>query len=149
MTPHLFRFRVQFEDVDAGGVVHHPKYLNFLERARCAWLAEGGYPFSEMLSDGLALVVAELRAKYIRPARQDQDLAVATWIVESGKAKLVVRQGIYTDLETQASMDCPDFSTRQPGLIHLAELTLASVDLRRMSPTGLPERVRKALNLGH
>ena len=30
--------RVYFQDTDAGGVVYHASYLNFMERARTEWM---------------------------------------------------------------------------------------------------------------
>ena len=29
--------RVYYEDTDAGGVVYHSRYINFMERARTEW----------------------------------------------------------------------------------------------------------------
>ena len=35
--------RVYYEDTDAGGVVYHCQYLNFMERARTEWLPHLGF----------------------------------------------------------------------------------------------------------
>ena len=35
--------RVYFQDTDAGGVVYHASYVNFLERSRTEWLRTFGY----------------------------------------------------------------------------------------------------------
>ena len=35
---HHYLLRVQFEDIDAGGIVYHSNYLAFAERARSAYL---------------------------------------------------------------------------------------------------------------
>ncbi len=35
--------RVYYEDTDAGGVVYHSNYLNFMERARTEWLRALGF----------------------------------------------------------------------------------------------------------
>ena len=32
--------RVYYQDTDAGGVVYHSTYLNFMERARYEWMRE-------------------------------------------------------------------------------------------------------------
>ncbi|HSH26590.1 MAG TPA: thioesterase family protein, partial [Wenzhouxiangella sp.] len=39
-----FRYRVYWEDTDAGGVVYHARYLGFFERARSDWLLAMGFP---------------------------------------------------------------------------------------------------------
>ena len=41
--------RVYYEDTDAGGVVYHSQYLNFLERARTEWLRNLGYQQDKIL----------------------------------------------------------------------------------------------------
>lgn len=50
----VYPFKVQFEDIDGGGVVHHPTYLKFLERARCDALANIGLPFSTTVAQLIA-----------------------------------------------------------------------------------------------
>ena len=35
---HIYGVTVQYEDIDAGGIVYHATYLNFAERARSALL---------------------------------------------------------------------------------------------------------------
>ena len=35
---HEYHLRVQYEDIDAGGIVYHARYVAFAERARSAWL---------------------------------------------------------------------------------------------------------------
>jgi acyl-CoA thioester hydrolase len=41
--PFEFPVRVYYEDTDAGGVVYHSQYLNFMERARTEWLRGQGF----------------------------------------------------------------------------------------------------------
>ena len=40
--------RVYYEDTDAGGIVYHSNYLNFMERCRCDWLMSLGYNVAEL-----------------------------------------------------------------------------------------------------
>jgi acyl-CoA thioester hydrolase len=40
--------RVYFQDTDAGEVVYHAAYLNFLERVRTEWLRHLGFEQREM-----------------------------------------------------------------------------------------------------
>jgi acyl-CoA thioester hydrolase len=37
MKAFVWKVRVYWEDTDAGGVVYHSRYLNYLERARTEW----------------------------------------------------------------------------------------------------------------
>src|SRR5450759_2125442 len=43
--------RVYFHDTDAGGVVYHASYLNFMERARTEWLRTHGYSNAGLIKD--------------------------------------------------------------------------------------------------
>lgn len=41
--------RVYYQDTDAGGVVYHSTYLNFMERARYEWLRALGFNVHSMV----------------------------------------------------------------------------------------------------
>ena len=41
--------RVYYQDTDAGGVVYHSTYLDFMERARYEWLRELGFDIHSLV----------------------------------------------------------------------------------------------------
>ena len=43
--------RVYFQDTDAGGVVYHAAYVNFMERARTEWLRTFGYSNAGLMKE--------------------------------------------------------------------------------------------------
>ncbi len=65
--------RVYFQDTDAGGVVYHGSYVNFLERARSEWFRECyGYGNRGLMREfGMVFVVRSLRLDYLKPALLD------------------------------------------------------------------------------
>ena len=64
--------RVYYQDTDAGGVVFHATYLDFLERARMEWMRERGFDARELASDfGCLFIVRQLEIAYRRPALLD------------------------------------------------------------------------------
>ena len=69
--------RVYIEDTDAGGIVYYVNYLKFMERSRTEFLRALGYGKTAVLEEGLLLVVHSVEAKYLAPARLD-DQVVAT-----------------------------------------------------------------------
>jgi len=69
--------RVYIEDTDAGGIVYYVNYLKFMERSRTEFLRSLGYGKTAILDNGLLLVVHSVEAKYLAPARLD-DQVVAT-----------------------------------------------------------------------
>lgn len=71
-------FRVRFFETDQMGVVHHAAYITWFEEGRSAFTRAIGYPYSQMEADGVSLAVAEVTARYHRPARYDDEVIVAT-----------------------------------------------------------------------
>ena len=55
--PFHHRIRVRFAETDAMGIVHHSRYLPYLEEARVEYLRHLGHPYSEMRSAGLDYAV--------------------------------------------------------------------------------------------
>ena len=83
-APHLIPFRVYYEDTDFSGFVYHANYLRFLERARTEFLRALGITQSTLHRDeaGLVFVVTRLTIDYLRPARMDDMIDVATSVAE-------------------------------------------------------------------
>ncbi len=52
--PAIFSLIVEFEDVDAHGVVHHPNYLKYLEKARSYGIRKCGYSLEKPIIRFLA-----------------------------------------------------------------------------------------------
>lgn len=122
--------RVYYEDTDAGGVVYHANYLNFMERCRCEWLDSLGWNVAKIQAEtGVMFVVREANLRYDMPARLFDELTVTAQALHVGKVKLVVEQKIYN----QDQLLCI-------GLIKLATLQQSSFKL-----TAMPEGLRKAL----
>ena len=93
MTPHRLQIRVYYEDTDAGGIVYHARYLAFAERARTELLRERGVPHADLVrNEGLIFVVRRIKMDYLRPARLDDLLTVATVPGEFGAATAILRQ---------------------------------------------------------
>ncbi|MDK2779367.1 MAG: tol-pal system-associated acyl-CoA thioesterase [Pseudomonadota bacterium] len=86
--------RVYFEDTDAGGIVYYANYFRFLERARTEWLRALGYSQESLRSDDILFVVREVRARYLRPARLDDELTLTVRVESSRKASLVLAQEV-------------------------------------------------------
>ena len=73
--------RVYFQDTDAGGVVYHASYVNFMERARTEWLRTFGYSNAGLMKEfGMVFVVRSMRLDYLRPALLDDMLEVTAQV---------------------------------------------------------------------
>ena len=93
MTAHHASFRVYVEDTDYGGVVYHGRYLGFCERARTEALREMGVPYQAMLAEhGRGFMVRRANLEYLRPARLDDVLDIATTVLAVTGATVTLRQ---------------------------------------------------------
>jgi acyl-CoA thioester hydrolase len=80
---HLFAVRVYFEDTDLSGVVYHANYLRWFERARSDMLRLLGIDQRGAHEAGEgAFAVTDLALKYLRPARLDDDVVIASTVAE-------------------------------------------------------------------
>ncbi len=132
MTPHRMQIRVYFEDTDAGGMMYHARYLAFAERARSELLRDAGVPHSDLVRDeGLIFVVRRVKMDYLRPARLDDLLTVATEATQMGAATATLRQ---------------DFAMDETDVARL-EVHLACVRVADGRPARIPLRWRVAFEV--
>ena len=74
--PFTHRIRVRFAETDAMGIVHHSRYLPYLEEARVAYLRAIGHPYTEWRDAGLDSAVLEAYVRYRQPLRFDDEVDV-------------------------------------------------------------------------
>ncbi len=87
------RYRVYYEDTDAGGVMYHSRYLNFFERARTDWLRTLGLEQNAIARQhNVVFAVRRAQVDFIQPARLDDKLMVTCELLSTGFASLVFRQ---------------------------------------------------------
>ena len=78
------KVRVRYSETDQMGVVYYANYLVWMEVARVAYCREAGFEYRDMERLGGAfLVVTEARCRYRAPARFDDEIDLACWVVES------------------------------------------------------------------
>jgi len=87
--------RVYYEDTDAGGVVYHSNYLNFMERARTEWLRALGYEQTTVKDElGVIIVVHSLSINFKKPARFNDMLEVNCELANIGRSSIEMAQTI-------------------------------------------------------
>jgi acyl-CoA thioester hydrolase len=96
--PFHHRIRVRFAETDAMGIVHHSRYLLYLEEARVAYLRHIGRPYPEWRAAGINATVVEVHLRYVKPLRFDDEFDVHVSLAEVGRttfqmAYLVQRDG--------------------------------------------------------
>ncbi|MCB0955721.1 MAG: thioesterase family protein [Ilumatobacteraceae bacterium] len=73
---YTHRLRVRFAETDAMGIVHHSRYLPYLEEARVEYLRALGHPYAELRKDGVDYAVLEAYVQYRQPLRFDDEVHV-------------------------------------------------------------------------
>ncbi|MBX9884650.1 MAG: YbgC/FadM family acyl-CoA thioesterase [Novosphingobium sp.] len=96
---HLYAVRVYFEDTDLSGVVYHANYLRWFERARSDMLRLIGIDQRAAHEAGEgAFAVTDLALRYLRPARLDDDVVIASTVAEVSRVTCsLVQQALRGD----------------------------------------------------
>jgi acyl-CoA thioester hydrolase len=134
---HVMQVRVYYEDTDFSGVVYHASYLRFMERGRTNYLrligADQRALFSEIEREapGFAFVVRSMTLDFLKPARMDDVLEVATVPVEVKGASITLLQRV----------------TRGEELLLEARVRVAFVSGGRARP--IPRPLRIAMRADH
>lgn len=122
--------RVYYEDTDAGGVVYHSQYLNFLERARTEWLRHLGFEHNNLREEfKLVFVVHSMQIQFKKPAKLDDLLTISSKLVKLGRGSFEFFQQI---------------SVNQQTLLE-AQVKLACVDTITFKPIAIPEQIREKM----
>jgi YbgC/YbaW family acyl-CoA thioester hydrolase len=143
----VFPLTVQFEDLDAVGVVHHPTYLKYCERARCEGMREKGFPFSQCLAEGLALALAEVNIRYLKPGRMGDRLFVVSVLSGFKKSSLRVNQVILPQPPPLLYVTCPEKVFQLKGAYFQTQMRLVHIDLNSLKPVAMGECLRAVFDL--
>ena len=74
--PFAHPIRVRFPETDAMGIVHHSRYLPYLEEARVEYLRHLGHPYDKLREEGVDYAVLEAYVQYRQPLRFDDMVQV-------------------------------------------------------------------------
>ena len=132
--------RVYYEDTDAGGVVYHSTYLNFMERARTEWLRQLGFEQDQLNSGlGVLFVVRNIQIDYLKPARFNELLTVRTSLCGLERASIHFQQDI---------LRTPNDGSTAEHLI-AATVRVVCIDAERFRPKAIPPAIKGALSRDH
>jgi acyl-CoA thioester hydrolase len=126
---HVLPIRVYFEDTDFSGLVYHASYVRWCERGRSDFLRLIGNDHKALIEgtggrEPAAFVVRRMALEFLKPARIDEVLEVATRAKETTAATLILDQRI----------------AREGVDLFTAEVTVVLV-----SVSGKPQRLSAAL----
>ena len=110
-TPHVFRVQIYYEDTDHSGVVYHPNYLKYFERAREHLL--GVDELVRLLrEDGIGFVVYKCDMTFKEGAVFGDTLEIRTTPRAESAFRLAFQQDVYRGdkllVQGQVQMVCVD-----------------------------------------
>ena len=130
---NLQRYRVYYEDTDAGGVVFYANYLRFIERGRTEYLRELGFDQGSLANKkNIVFVVKSLSAQYLLPAYLDDMIEVQTTIKLIKNVSLVFTQKI--------------LNLEKNTVLFEAEVKVVSVLKNNLKPCAIPQEILEKLN---
>lgn len=88
----VFECKVYYEDTDCMGVVYHANYLKYLERARTEYVAERLTDIAQYHNSGYLFMVHKMEIAFHSPAKLGDNLLLRTWIENTTRFRIVVRQ---------------------------------------------------------
>jgi acyl-CoA thioester hydrolase len=131
---HVMAVRIYYEDTDFSGAVYHASYLRFMERGRTNYLrllgADQRALFEETAREapGFAFVVRSMQIEFLKSARMDDVLEIATVPEEVKGASILLHQRV----------------TRGEDILIEAQVRVAFVSGGRARP--IPKALRMAMD---
>ena len=126
------RLRVRYGECDPQGVVFNVHYFAYFDVAMTEFHREVIGPYSEMVEAGAEMVVGEARARYLAPARFDEELDVYVDLAHLGNTSMTVRLLV----------------EREDSVLVEGELRYVFIDPRTKQTRPIPEEIRKAVGPG-
>lgn len=71
-------FRVRYAETDAMGIVHHSRYLPWMELGRTEFLREYGFSYRQCEEEGYLFPILAVSCQYHAPAKYDDLVTVET-----------------------------------------------------------------------
>ncbi len=124
MFVYSTKIRVRYAETDQMGYMYYGNYAQFYEVGRVEMLRSLGMTYKSMEESGIILPVAELRCKYIKPARYDEEIDVRVMLAKMPSTRIHFSYELYNESNT---------------LINVGETTLAFIDVKKNSPCSAPK----------
>jgi acyl-CoA thioester hydrolase len=117
-SPFSTRVRVRYAECDMQGYVFNGHYLTWFDVAYAELLSDAaGRRYSELVAEGIDVVVAECGIRFLTPARYDDELDITVATEEPSNTSLTSRFTVARDgepiCEAWLRHVCFDLTTRR------------------------------------
>lgn len=99
MFTHTTKIRVRYAETDQMGYVYYGNYAAFYEVGRVEMLRSLGMTYKEMEATGIMMPVLELKCKYIKPARYDEEISIKVIMEKMPGVRIHFRYELYNESE--------------------------------------------------
>ena len=122
--------RVRFNETDAQGHVNFGHYLFYFDAALTDYLRSIGYSYQHMLADGVDMLYAGARTRYLSPAYFDEVLNIHVRIGHIGNSSVRFEFQVFAERDRRAVAD--------------GEITVVMVAHGERRKIPVPARLRQA-----
>jgi acyl-CoA thioester hydrolase len=119
MFEHTTKVRVRYGETDQMGYMYYGNYAEFFEVGRVEMLRSQGMTYSSMEASGIMMPVLEMKCKYIKPARYDEEIRIHVIMDKMPGVKIHFRYELFNENDE---------------LIHQAETLLAFINMKTNRP---------------
>jgi acyl-CoA thioester hydrolase len=128
-----FRFahplRVRWSEVDRQDVVFNPNYFVYFDVAVGEYWRAMGFAYPSALGGGSDLFAVDAHARFVAPARYDDELEIACRTQHLGRTSMGAELAVFRGAE----------------LLTVGELVYVHVELASRRPAPLPDALRQAI----
>ncbi len=132
MLIHETKIRVRYGETDQMGYMYYGNYAEFFEVGRVEMLRSQGMTYRSMEEDGIMMPVLEMKCKYIKPARYDEEITVRVILKKMPGVRIVFNYELFNEKQE---------------LIHEGETTLAFINMARNRPCMPPQDFQDKLSV--
>jgi acyl-CoA thioester hydrolase len=131
MFENATKLRVRYGETDQMGYMYYGNYAEFFEVGRVEMLRSLGLTYAGMEASGIMMPVLELKCKYLKPARYDEEITINVIMDKMPGVKIHFRYELFNDREE---------------LIHIGETLLAFINMKTnrpcLPPTDFVEKLK-------
>lgn len=130
MFAHTTKIRVRYGETDQMGYMYYGNYAEFYEVGRVEMLRSLGLTYRGMEESGIMMPVLEMKSKYLKPARYDEEISVRVIIHKMPGVKIHFNYELHNEKQE---------------LIHTGETLLVFVNMTTNRPCLPPQEFLDAL----
>ncbi|MCJ8209554.1 acyl-CoA thioesterase [Mucilaginibacter sp. RS28] len=119
MFTHTTKIRVRYGETDQMGYMYYGNYAEFYEVGRVEMLRSLGLTYKSMEESGIMMPVLEMKCKYLKPARYDEEISVKVIMQKMPGVKIHFNYELYNE---------------SGALIHTGETLLVFVNMQTNRP---------------